>query len=150
VVIRETWAGSRLVQATRFLPNKDGNLTVLKAPRRCDLLALPRWAIRYRLATLCAINLGQSAPTEVIEMPDTSIKKVQARFSPHGEMGQKYLVSGKRISMRLWALEPGGEVKRPTRREHLHPQGPRRSIFGRAERAVGQLQAYGKKRIFGD
>ena len=51
-------------------------------------------------------------------MPDTSIKKVQARFSPHGDMGQKYLVSGKRVSMRLWALEPGGEVKHPTKRDY--------------------------------
>jgi hypothetical protein len=33
-------------------------------------------------------------------------------------MGQKYLVSGKRVSMRLWALEPGGEVKHPTKRDY--------------------------------
>ena len=43
-------------------------------------------------------------------MSDTTIKKVEAASSPHGEMGQKYLVAGKRLSMRLWALEPGGEV----------------------------------------
>ena len=49
-------------------------------------------------------------------MSDTSKKNVQARFSPHGEMGQKYLVSGKRVSRRLWALEPGGEMKHPTKR----------------------------------
>jgi len=44
-------------------------------------------------------------------MSDTTIKKVEAASSPRGEMGQKYLVAGKRVSMRLWDLEPGGEVK---------------------------------------
>jgi hypothetical protein len=43
-------------------------------------------------------------------MPDTTIKKVEAGSSPRGEMGQKYLVAGKRVSMRLWVqvlvLEP--------------------------------------------
>jgi hypothetical protein len=30
-------------------------------------------------------------------MPDTTIKKVEADNSPRGEMGQKYLVAGKRV-----------------------------------------------------
>lgn len=51
-------------------------------------------------------------------MPDTTIKKVESRSSPHGDMGQKYLVAGKRVSMRLWVLEPGGELKPPTSREY--------------------------------
>src|SRR5262245_13598280 len=46
---------------------------------------------------------------EVI-MPDTTIKKVEAGTSPRGEMGQKYLVAGKRVSMRLWVF---AEVIRP-------------------------------------
>jgi len=33
-------------------------------------------------------------------------------------MGQKYLVAGKRVSMRLWAQEPGGKLKAPTTREY--------------------------------
>ena len=37
-------------------------------------------------------------------MPDTTIKKVESKSSPRGEMGQKYLVAGKRVSMRLWGL----------------------------------------------
>ena len=44
-------------------------------------------------------------------MSDTTIKKVESKSSPRGEMGQKYLVAGKRVSMRFWALEPGGELK---------------------------------------
>ena len=51
-------------------------------------------------------------------MPDTTIKKVEAASSPRGEMGQKYLVGGKRVSMRLWVLEPGSQVETATSREY--------------------------------
>jgi uncharacterized RmlC-like cupin family protein len=51
-------------------------------------------------------------------MPDTTIKKVEGDFSPKGEMGQRYLVAGKRVSMRLWIDEPGGKLKAPTAREY--------------------------------
>src|SRR6266508_3199632 len=51
-------------------------------------------------------------------MPDTTIEKVEAGSSPTGEMGQRYLVAGKRVSMRLWIDEPGGKLKAPTRREY--------------------------------
>jgi quercetin dioxygenase-like cupin family protein len=50
--------------------------------------------------------------------PDTTIKKVVAASSPRGEMGQKYLVAGKRLSMRLWINEPGGILKAPTTRDY--------------------------------
>ena len=36
------------------------------------------------------------------------------------------------------------------RYRHLHPQGPTRSVFGCAERAISQLQSYGTKRILRD
>lgn len=42
-------------------------------------------------------------------MGDTSVKKVESRHSPKGAMGQKYLASGVRVSMRLWEDEPPGE-----------------------------------------
>ncbi len=42
-------------------------------------------------------------------MGDTSVKKVESRHSPKGDMGQKYLASGVRLSMRLWEDEPPGE-----------------------------------------
>ena len=51
-------------------------------------------------------------------MADTTIKKVEAGSSPRGEMGQKYLVAGKRVSMRLWMDEPGGKLKGPTSRDY--------------------------------
>jgi quercetin dioxygenase-like cupin family protein len=55
---------------------------------------------------------------EEMIMPDTTIKKVEAGSSPRGEMGQKYLVAGKRVSMRLWIDEPGGKLKIPTTRNY--------------------------------
>jgi len=51
-------------------------------------------------------------------MPDSTIKKVEAGSSPRGEMGQKYLVGGKRVSMRLWVLEPGSKVEAATSRKY--------------------------------
>lgn len=51
-------------------------------------------------------------------MSDTSVKKVDSAHSPKGEMGQKYLASGKSISMRLWEDEQPGEAKEPTQREY--------------------------------
>ena len=38
---------------------------------------------------------------------DKTVKKVSSSNSPHGEMGETYLVSGKGISMRMWRLSPG-------------------------------------------
>jgi quercetin dioxygenase-like cupin family protein len=51
-------------------------------------------------------------------MPDTTIKKVEAALSPRGEMGQKYLVAGKRVSMRLWELEPASKFEVATSRDY--------------------------------
>lgn len=50
-------------------------------------------------------------------MTDTTVKKVSSAHSPVGEAGQKYLVSGKGVSMRLWESEPPGD-KAPTRRDY--------------------------------
>lgn len=49
---------------------------------------------------------------------DTTVKKVSSRHSPHGDMGQKYLVSGKQVSMRLWENEEGDAHKGATVREY--------------------------------
>ena len=50
-------------------------------------------------------------------MADTTVKKVEAASSPKGEMGQRYLVAGKRVSMRLWRDEPG--VSSKNRRQEI-------------------------------
>jgi quercetin dioxygenase-like cupin family protein len=51
-------------------------------------------------------------------MGETTVTKVDSRHSPRGEMGQKYLASGKRLSMRLWEDEPPHEPKPPTSRPY--------------------------------
>ena len=51
-------------------------------------------------------------------MGDTSVKKVESRHSPKGEMGQKYLASGVRLSMRLWEDESPGEAAPVTTRDY--------------------------------
>jgi quercetin dioxygenase-like cupin family protein len=57
-------------------------------------------------------------PNMEVVMPETTIKKVEAGSSPKGQMGQKYLVAGKRVSMRIWIDEPGGKLKGPSSREY--------------------------------
>jgi quercetin dioxygenase-like cupin family protein len=74
-------------------------------------------------------------------MGETTIKKVEAKTSPAGEMGQKYLVSGKSLSMRLWETEPPGEPKSATRRDY---ETVGYVIAGRAELEIeGQLLKLG-------
>jgi quercetin dioxygenase-like cupin family protein len=51
-------------------------------------------------------------------MSDTTVMKVNSTYSPHGEQGQKYLASGKTLSMRLWEDEQPGEPKEPAQREY--------------------------------
>ena len=49
---------------------------------------------------------------------DTTVKKIKSEASPHGEMDQSYLVSGKRVSMRLWSAEPAGGDKAASVRDY--------------------------------
>ncbi|MEZ5874136.1 MAG: cupin domain-containing protein [Hyphomicrobiales bacterium] len=51
-------------------------------------------------------------------MGDETIKKVQADTSPVGDMGQRYLASGKHVSMRLWIQEPTDQKKTPSKRDY--------------------------------
>jgi quercetin dioxygenase-like cupin family protein len=51
-------------------------------------------------------------------MSDTSVTKVNSQFSPTGQMGQKYLASGVKVSMRLWENEQPGEHKGETQRDY--------------------------------
>jgi quercetin dioxygenase-like cupin family protein len=51
-------------------------------------------------------------------MADTTIIKINSKHSPHGEMGQKYLASGKNVAMRLWEEQEPDEPKEPTKRDY--------------------------------
>lgn len=49
-------------------------------------------------------------------MASTTIKKVSGEDSPTGQLGQKYLVSGVSVSMRLWEEKAGeGDLRRHAR-----------------------------------
>ncbi|MBD2068060.1 cupin domain-containing protein [Leptolyngbya sp. FACHB-671] len=51
-------------------------------------------------------------------MADTTVTKINSTYSPKGEMGQKYLASGKKVAMRLWEEEPANEPKPEAQREY--------------------------------
>ena len=51
-------------------------------------------------------------------MSDTTVMKVSSNSSPRGEMGQKYLASGKTVAMRLWEDEQPDEPKPAAQREY--------------------------------
>ncbi|GAB2775771.1 quercetin dioxygenase-like cupin family protein [Hymenobacter luteus] len=51
-------------------------------------------------------------------MADTTITKVDSRFSPKGADGEKYLASGVHVAMRLWENEQPGDPKEPTARAY--------------------------------
>lgn len=71
------------------------------------------------------------------ERTDTTVKKIDSIHSPRGEMGQTYLASGKRVSMRLWANEQPGDRKPETERDY---ETVGYVIHGRAELHVeGQV-----------
>jgi quercetin dioxygenase-like cupin family protein len=49
---------------------------------------------------------------------DTTVKKVSSEHSPTGPQGQVYLVSGKRVSMRLWRDQEPTQDKPPHKHEY--------------------------------
>jgi quercetin dioxygenase-like cupin family protein len=51
-------------------------------------------------------------------MGDTTIIKVDSSQSPTGEMGQKYLASGKNIAMRIWENQEPGQPKEAAKRDY--------------------------------
>ena len=51
-------------------------------------------------------------------MADTTVKKVNSHHSPKGRQGQKYLVNGKSMSMRLWEEQQPGESDEPHARPY--------------------------------
>jgi len=51
-------------------------------------------------------------------MSDTTITKIDSRYSPKGADGEKYLASGKHVAMRMWENEEPGEAKEPAARPY--------------------------------
>jgi mannose-6-phosphate isomerase-like protein (cupin superfamily) len=65
-------------------------------------------------------TVSPSPRSQTVEQPrgDTSITKINSRYSPRGKHGQKYLAAGVRTSMRLWEDEEPGKPKAATRRDY--------------------------------
>ncbi len=51
-------------------------------------------------------------------MSDTTVIKVDSKYSPKGPGGQKHLAMGKSLSMRLWENEQPGNLKPEVQREY--------------------------------
>jgi quercetin dioxygenase-like cupin family protein len=51
-------------------------------------------------------------------MGDTTATKIDSDYSPTGEMGQKYLASGKTVAMRLWENEEPNDAKPERARDY--------------------------------
>ena len=51
-------------------------------------------------------------------MSDTTVSKIDSEHSPHGDMGQKYLASGKVVGLRLWEEQQPGDDKPERVREY--------------------------------
>lgn len=68
-------------------------------------------------------------------MAETSITKVNAKSSPKGAMGQKYLASGVSMAMRLWEDEQPGQEKPVSERDY---ETVGYVIKGRAELHLGE------------
>lgn len=51
-------------------------------------------------------------------MADTTITKIDSTHSPKGPDGEKYLASGKHVSMRLWENEQPSDPKEPSTRPY--------------------------------
>lgn len=49
---------------------------------------------------------------------DTTVTKVDGQFSPQGKAGQKYLASGKSVSMRLWENQQPQDDKPMSSRDY--------------------------------
>jgi quercetin dioxygenase-like cupin family protein len=51
-------------------------------------------------------------------MSDTTVTKIDSRYSPKGADGEKYLASGKHVAMRMWENEEPNEPKAPAARPY--------------------------------
>jgi quercetin dioxygenase-like cupin family protein len=69
-------------------------------------------------------------------MADATIVKVDSAHAPRGSMGQRYLATGKSLSMRLWQEEPG--ASRPAVAREYETVGY--VIRGRAKLYLGDEQ----------
>jgi quercetin dioxygenase-like cupin family protein len=111
-----------LLEASKVLTGEDRGSGWVNTTTESKKRAKERLAELESLLTETG-SASVSKPAEILPddatiKTDTTVKKVEAGSSPRGEMGQKYLVAGKRVSMRLWIDEPGDKLKSPTARDY--------------------------------
>jgi Pyruvate phosphate dikinase, AMP/ATP-binding domain len=100
-------------QQESFL-NIRGEAAVLDACRRCFASLFTDRAISYREAKgfdpggVRALLLTLAGFAAIL-----GLGLVTSGGRALAEMGQRYLVAGKRVSMRIWIDEPGGKLKGP-------------------------------------
>ena len=51
-------------------------------------------------------------------MSDSTITKIDSNYSPKGDLGQKYLASGKSVAMRLWDENAGHQEEENIARDY--------------------------------
>jgi quercetin dioxygenase-like cupin family protein len=73
--------------------------------------------VNNRIGLACFSSIFCKKKKSLI-MSDTTVIKVDSQSSPTGEMGQKYLAMGKKLSMRLWEAEQPSEAKPPSQRPY--------------------------------
>jgi hypothetical protein len=106
-----------LLEASKVLTGEDRGSGWVDTTAESKKRAEARLAELESLLTETGSAMVSKPGNESI-LPDTTVKKVESGYSPRGDMGQKYLVAGKRVSMRLWVREPGGKLKAPSKREY--------------------------------
>jgi mannose-6-phosphate isomerase-like protein (cupin superfamily) len=74
-------------------------------------LALPLTLPRREATASRSLSFRRSLPTTKTIMRDTTLIKIDSAHSPKGQNGEKYLASGKTISMRMWENEPPNDAK---------------------------------------
>src|SRR5512144_1587584 len=91
-----------LLEASKVLTGEDRGSGWVDTTTESKKRAQARLAELKSLLTEAGSAMVSKPPNETISpdttnKPDTTIKKVEAASSPPGEMGQKYLVAGKRL-----------------------------------------------------
>jgi len=94
-------------------PAKNGTLAALE-----PLAGLRASSRGWQPSAGAGVDAGERAPWTESERRDSTVKKVREEAAPRGAPGQRYLVSGKRVSMRLWRDEVPDAAKPAARRDY--------------------------------
>jgi quercetin dioxygenase-like cupin family protein len=109
------WRHSGWTETERVTPPSPTSIPADKTPRPSLNLDEGRVVLKESSQTFASTA---SPPAPHAATADTSVTKVNSRYSPRGDQGQKYLAAGVRLSMRLWENEQPGQRKPQTQRDY--------------------------------